>query len=144
MATLKTLAKRLNRMADRLDDVLNERKQVMAKAITKQLIDTTPVDTSQALSNWRVTTAGAISAYIGPHVAGHQGSTRVASAKMAMAEAERAIMSSRPLDVLVIFNSVPYIRRLNEGHSAQAPAGFVEKAILVGRIASRQHKPRLK
>ena len=29
---------------------------------------------------------------------------------------------------VIIFNNVPYIVRLNMGHSRQAPAGFVEKA----------------
>jgi hypothetical protein len=28
-----------------------------------------------------------------------------------------------------ILNGLPYIERLNEGHSQQAPAGFVETAI---------------
>lgn len=30
--------------------------------------------------------------------------------------------------VLIVQNNVPYINRLNTGHSTQAPAGFVEKA----------------
>ncbi len=29
---------------------------------------------------------------------------------------------------IIITNNVPYIERLNNGHSTQAPAGFVEKA----------------
>jgi formaldehyde-activating enzyme involved in methanogenesis len=28
-----------------------------------------------------------------------------------------------------VSNNVPYINRLNEGHSAQAPAGFVQQAV---------------
>lgn len=31
-----------------------------------------------------------------------------------------------------IVNSLPYIQRLNEGHSTQSPAGFVEAGIQVG------------
>lgn len=31
---------------------------------------------------------------------------------------------------IYITNNVPYIRRLNDGHSKQAPAGFVQAAIL--------------
>jgi hypothetical protein len=30
---------------------------------------------------------------------------------------------------VVLHNSAPYIRRLDEGHSAQAPAGFVSRAV---------------
>lgn len=143
MATLKSLAGRLNRLADSLDDKLNERKQAVATAIVTNLIQVTPVDTSKALSNWRVTTDGTIGAHIAAHFMGKAGSTQAASASAAIADAERAIKSSKPLDVLVIFNAVPYIRRLNEGSSAQAPAGFVEKAILIGRLAAKANKPRL-
>lgn len=143
MATLKGMAGRLNRLADNLDKMVNERKQAVATAIVRQLVEATPVDTSQALSNWRVSTDGTIGAHIAAHFMGAKGSTQAASASAAIADAERAIKSSKPLDVLVIFNAVPYIRRLNEGSSAQAPAGFVEKAILIGRLTAKASKPRL-
>jgi hypothetical protein len=32
-------------------------------------------------------------------------------------------------DVITIENRIPYIERLNQGHSKQAPAGFVEEII---------------
>lgn len=40
---------------------------------------------------------------------------------------------------IFISNNLPYIRRLNEGHSQQAPAGFVEDSIAAvkGRIRKR-------
>jgi hypothetical protein len=56
----------------------------------------------------------------------------------AISAAEAAIAANKTADVLVIFNAVPYIRRLNEGSSRQAPAGFIEKAVLAGRLAARR------
>ena len=32
-------------------------------------------------------------------------------------------------DVVHVTNNVPYINRLNYGHSTQAPAGFIERAV---------------
>ena len=35
---------------------------------------------------------------------------------------------------VIIRNDVPYIQRLDEGHSSQAPKGFVEKTIKTTRM----------
>lgn len=137
MATLKQLAARLNKLADNADQLADEAKARVALAIVKQLVADTPVDTSQALSNWRVGT-GSTPPAIPPYYAGAQGSTRAASLAAAISAAEAAIAANKSADVLVIFNAVPYIRRLNEGSSRQAPAGFIEKAVLAGRLAARR------
>lgn len=134
MATLKDLARRMNRLADDVDEMGKKRKDRIATAILKALIDATPVDTSRALSNWRV---GNPSPWIEAYYVGQAGSTQGASASQAMSTGIAAIKAGRFEDALVIFNAVPYIRKLNEGSSAQAPAGFIEKAILAGRLAAR-------
>lgn len=41
---------------------------------------------------------------------------------------------------LIIQNNVPYITRLNSGHSAQAPANFVEQAVMVGGNVGRNER----
>lgn len=138
MGTLKGLASRMYRLADKLEDrVLAKRKRV-ARAILMELLNSTPVDTSRAVSNWRVSASGSWGAeYIEAIFPGQRGSTAAASASEAMNRAEAALKVAKLRNALVIFNSVPYIRKLNEGSSAQAPAGFVEKAILAGRLAAR-------
>ena len=45
---------------------------------------------------------------------------------------------------LHIQNNVPYIERLNDGWSSQAPAGFVEKAILAANGISTNERKLLK
>lgn len=138
MATLRGLANRLNALAERVDDIEAEAKARYALAILKALLDTTPVDTTEAVSNWRVGTT--VTAAIPPHVPGIGGSTRAASIAIAIAEGEAAIRAHKYADVLVIFNSAGHIRLLDEGSSAQAPAGFVAKAVLAGRLAARAQK----
>ena len=138
MGTLRGLANRLNRLADEgVRERLADERARVALAMIRALIDSTPVDTSAALSNWRVSD-GPLGDAIRAHVPGEKRSTQGASAAVALAEAERAIQAGKHANALVIFNSIPYIRRLNEGSSSQAPAGFIEKAILAGRLAARR------
>lgn len=136
MASLKDLAARLNRKANELDDYKRKAMAVYAIAIVRELLQSTPVDTTEALSNWQVT-GGAVSGPIPPHVPGKAGATRAASLGIAFQAAEQAVAANRHSDVLVIFNAAGHIRKLNEGSSAQAPAGFIERAILVGKLAAR-------
>lgn len=44
---------------------------------------------------------------------------------------------------IIIQNNVPYITRLNAGHSTQAPANFVETAVMVGRNVGRNDRKEL-
>ncbi len=46
-----------------------------------------------------------------------------------------AVSKSNP--AAFVSNNLPYIRRLNEGHSKQAPAGFVEDAIATVKRRNR-------
>ena len=136
MATLRELAQRLNAYADDLDEVMYNRIARTTLAVVRALIDATPADTSKALSNWRV--GQEASAAIPALYAGEGGSTRGSSGAAALARAEAAIRGARGVNKLVIFNSVTYIRRLNEGSSLQAPAGFIEAALLQGRLEAKR------
>lgn len=49
-----------------------------------------------------------------------------------------ALVSYKLSDTINISNNLPYIRRLNEGHSKQAPANFVEKAVMVGKRQGKE------
>lgn len=107
----------------------------MTLEIVRALVNSTPVDTSAALSNWRVgTSAGGA---VPPYYSGLAGSTQGASAAAAIAAADAAIAAAKGANKLVIFNSIGYIRFLNEGSSAQAPAGFIEAGILRGKLAAK-------
>lgn len=139
MATLKSLADRLFRVADSLDTELKAAKTEVATTLVRELVQRTPVDTSRALSNWQATTGTALGR-IDPHVMGKGGSTQEASAAIAIAQATAAIRAAAPEQVLAIFNALPYIQRLNEGYSDQAPAGFVEAAVMVARAVLRARK----
>lgn len=108
----------------------DEELRGLALEITAALVEETPRDTGWARNNWipaigvrapRVDTptdrskrASGIQEAVGRR---QQGSLEVAT---------QYRMSQGPI---FISNPVPYIVSLNDGHSQQAPAGFVQRAI---------------
>lgn len=137
MADLKTLGKNARRRATRVETQSNIIAKKVALAIDAELVITTPVDTGRARSNWTLTldmppppdeTYEAYSP-------GKEGSTGAANAQASMEQARTALTDRRPGQEIHISNNLPYIGRLNEGWSAQAPAGFIERAFAAGRAA---------
>lgn len=98
----------------------------VALAVDSAVVLATPVDTGRARSNWQVEIGQPASGSIEPLAAG-AGST-AASIDAAKAVIETAV----PGDTIHITNNLDYIGRLNDGWSAQAPAGFVEEAVQNG------------
>lgn len=133
MADLLDLANRLERKAKAIDEAASKTAVDTALAIVGDLAYKTPVDTSQALSNWIVTLDSASTQKIAPHYPGVQGSSQRASAAETINAARSVLRNKKPGQPIFITNNLPYIRRLNDGYSGQAPAGFVERAVLIGR-----------
>lgn len=133
MTTLADLADRMNKLAASLDQKASDTAVKAATAILKDLTTVTPVDTSQALSNWQVGLGGPVTNKIPPYFPGLGGSTADKSAAAALRAGIAALQNKKPGVSIFISNNLPYIRRLNEGYSRQAPAGFVERAVLIGR-----------
>lgn len=138
--SLLDLADRLERKAKAIDEAASENAVDTALAIVGDLAYKTPVDTSQALSNWIVTLESPSGQRIAPHFPGLQGSTQRASAAETLNLAKLVLRNKKPGQAIFITNNLPYIRRLNDGYSAQAPAGFVERAVLIGRKMRKKFK----
>jgi hypothetical protein len=88
----------------------------VALELFRRVIYKTPVDTGRARANWQVT--------IGTPAAGtieiddtNGGAT--------MSKATAASAGFKAGDTIYLTNNLPYIRRLEEGSSQQAPAGMV-------------------
>jgi hypothetical protein len=139
--TLLELANEMNTAQLLVKLRARELTKFVALRMLEYLVRVTPVDTSQALSNWRIAVGG--TSYgaepIPAYFQGAGGSTASASAAAAIAAAKEALKGAQPRKALAIINRVPYIQRLNEGSSTQAPAGFIEEAILVGRLAVKEY-----
>lgn len=131
--TLNDLAARLDRIADKVEKAPNELKKKVARRVVAQLVSVTPVDTSRALSNWIATNGSPANFSVLAYSVGSAGSTRGASMSAAIAAALKEIDAAAPSVPIFLTNNLRYIRRLNDGYSKQAPAGFVERAALIGR-----------
>lgn len=109
----------------------NEIKKAVAKEFLTAVVPATPVKTGQARSNWN---AG---------ISRPDFSTRPTegrSGDRALQRGSRTIAAAKPGQAVHISNGLPYIQRLNEGWSSQAPAGYIERA----RAAASALLPRLR
>lgn len=140
--TLLDLANRMEALAEEIRVAGSDTAVNVGKAIINDLAFKTPVDSSKALSNWIVTLGSASGLRIDPHYPGERGSTQGASAAQTIAEANATLASKKPGQTIFITNNLPYIKRLNDGYSRQAPAGFVERSVLIGRRKVRDFKLR--
>lgn len=138
--TLLDLANDVDKLADKIGQAASDHAVATALTIVGDLVYHTPVDTSQALSNWDVTVGAPADDPHGPYVAGKHGSTQRASAAAALNQAKDTLKNKKPGQSIFIANNLPYIRRLNDGYSAQVPAGFVERAVLLGRKMKAKFK----
>jgi hypothetical protein len=88
----------------------------VALELFRRVIYKTPVDTGRARANWQVTI-------------GSQASGTVEiddkSGGATMSKATAASAGFKAGDTIYLTNNLPYIRRLEEGSSQQAPAGMV-------------------
>ena len=122
--SLETFERRMNELGKRLDRNVPTLLRKVALSVDQAVVTATPVDTGRARSNWRVSVGAPLSGEIetyGP------GSAAIAGALLQGKAAVSGVDSAR--DVIYIANNLPYIGRLNDGYSAQAPAGYVQKAI---------------
>lgn len=132
---LYDLADRLEKKVVAIEKAASEAAKGAALEIVQDLAESTPVDTSMAVSNWQVTLGSPTFSQIPPHYPGDLGSTRAISSAETVANAKAALSAKKPGQPIYITNNTDYIRTLNDGSSAQAPAGFIERAIMIGRMA---------
>lgn len=95
--------------------------------IQGELIRTTPVDTGWARANWQVS--------IGKPTSGPVGSREAVNTGAVGDGQSRLLVYTLNQGDIWLGNHVPYIQVLNAGHSKQAPANFVERAIRQGIAA---------
>lgn len=130
------LEQRMNKLGFSLSKGMTKVTKNVAKGIGNTLVDTTPVDTGLARSNWRATLNGPASGVIPPYSPGnHLGISESANAGGAKAQQRQVIerFDAAKRSVIFIANNVGYIGKLDRGSSLQNPAGMVALAIQTGR-----------
>jgi hypothetical protein len=132
--SLDKFADNMNRRGDNVPREVNKIKRKAALAIDQTIVMATPVLTGRARSNWQTSidapteeTREAFSLLVDGDM------SESANAAAAMKQGRDIIAQVKSGQEIHIVNNLPYIGRLNEGHSAQAPAAFVEQAVEAGR-----------
>lgn len=140
MGSFRDFSNRMRKASNLVKQQTDGLAKGAALAVVTDLAKNTPVDTSKAISNWKVTLVAPYPAEVDAHFPGMSGSTYTKSVAETIAEAERNIKKRRSGETIFITNNADYITKLNNGSSRQEPAGFVERAVIVGNQFIRKFK----
>lgn len=100
---------------------INQDIRALAFKILRNVTVATPVDTGRARGNWQV---GIDRAKLDILTVNDK------SGSIAIGKGANELRGVKDFDSIWITNNLPYIGRLNEGHSQQAPKKFVEAGIV--------------
>lgn len=123
------------RMLKRAEEFEQARKDIMREtvlAVSSAVIQATPVDTGRARSNWHMSID-----YADPTTFG---GVPDKSGNVSLEQIKSGIRLYKPGQTVIVQNNLEYIQRLNDGWSAQAPAGFVEEAVEAATGAAKDVK----
>ncbi|MFG1364119.1 HK97 gp10 family phage protein [Xanthobacter versatilis] len=140
--SLDDFAKRIDRIAVRVEGNVERAVKDCAGAVLRSVVENTPVDTGMARSNWTPELDRAFEGLFPARVPGKAGS---AEEENAAATIEAGTPTIEAFDLAAnreihITNNAGHIQALNDGHSRQAPAGFVRIAVLEGLATVRGAK----
>lgn len=107
-------------IGDELEAIINGDVRATAINLLSGLVRTTPVDSGRAKGNWFVSTSSPNRAVKEDRRSGQ-----------ALSQGNQVIIQAKDDDypTITISNNLPYIQRLNDGWSEQAPKKFVESEI---------------
>jgi hypothetical protein len=129
------LGRKMTITAKRMEGGVEALIRKIALTADQIVVQETPVDTGRAKSNWIATIGAPSTTPIPAYDEGDQGSTAAANEQQAYDQAAAVIAGYRLGQTICMSNSLPYIGRLNDGYSAQAPAEYVQEAIVKASLA---------
>jgi hypothetical protein len=145
MAKHKSFASFAKAIFLRADEVEKNSEEMIQKATIAALISivqATPADSGRARSNWNVSLGQADLSTKEPYAPGENlGLGEAQNSQAAISQGtQQALQYRRGRGGNYLTNNLPYIKRLNDGHSEQAPAGFFKYGIKSARDTIRQLK----
>jgi hypothetical protein len=147
VATLLDLANQMDALEKRVKAASKSTTDDVALSILNDLVQVTPVDVGTAISNWQLTLDAPASDIVPAYAPSPKGRTKhgvwthvvdpIITAQNNLPlilDAARRVLSARQLgQTIYLANNLPYIQELNDGSSEQAPSGFVDRALILGR-----------
>lgn len=137
---LLDLAARLEKKKATIEKAASDLAAFVAISVTEELADVTPVDTSKAISNWRIGLGSPVVGEIEAHYFGRKGSTELISEDATVIAARIALKAKKPGQIVYLSNTAKYIKDLDRGSSLQEPRGFVKRACDNGRRLAKSTK----
>lgn len=125
----------VKRVMRELNSVIAGVVRLISVNVTNDIVVSTPVDTGFAKANWVPS--------VGTPKSNVTGSRQSVSSGAQKAGLLRVRGYRAGQGKVFIVNNVPYIGDLNQGSSAQAPAGFVQGGITRGIVAAIGQAPKL-
>jgi hypothetical protein len=132
VADLRSFSKKVRLQGQAVVDNSTKLLRRVAVAVDRSVVLATPVDTGRARSNWQVELGAPAVGVLPAFDPGKSQSTASANTQRALDAARARIAQARNGDEIHLTNNLPYIGKLNDGWSAQAPSNFVEQAVQVG------------
>jgi hypothetical protein len=131
LASLDRFSIRITGIGARVAQEADRTMRKVALLADQTVVLATPVDVGRARSNWLVQLDTPSRRQIDAYVPGQAGSTAAPNVSEALAQGREVVTryDGDKNNAIVISNNLPYINRLNDGYSRQAPAGFVERAV---------------
>jgi hypothetical protein len=114
---LGSFARNMRRHGADIEPAVDDTVRKVALVANQAVIMATPVDTGRARANWQVSIDTELDAELD--------STNV----QGTLSRNQGVIRGYRGGTIILQNNLPYIEALNNGSSAQAPAGFVEKAV---------------
>lgn len=136
---LNQFSQRMFGLANKVEPNANLMVQDAAAAFLEEVVSRTPVDSGQAVSSWKVG-LNYIPRGVRTFSPGAFGSTASANRSAVLSSELPKVRRRRTGQTISVVNTAPYISRLNDGTSAQAPAGFIETAYIQSTRAIRRRK----
>lgn len=132
--SLDSFARRIEARSDEIVVRAGRAVGEVAGVIFDEVVRATPADTGKARSNWRVSVNGSGGSQVRPPFSPGKnlGIEETANAQAASSAARARLASVKSSDTVDISNPLDYIAQLNNGSSRQAPANFVQLAVLAG------------
>src|SRR5215217_6794824 len=121
MANLLALAKRMETAAAEVNEFGNKLKVEAATEMLEYLTEQTPVDTSEAISNWQIGIGRPVMSEIEPYAKGKKGSTKSVSRAAAIHVGKEKLLGAKPGVAVYLSNLAGHIGFLNRGSSKQHP-----------------------
>jgi hypothetical protein len=106
---------------NKVEKPIESKTRETALILYGELVKNTPVDTGRAKANWNIDI-----------------NTVDTSKTENTTSQHKNITKTKITDTVFVSNHLPYIERLDQGYSQQAPSGFVDQSIQVAKAKANE------